>query len=95
MMGARTTSLCARKAAAFVILTGLCFADITQASPEVQKLNDLLQRTSSQMSQFLDQFSDVKCTEQVRQEKLGKDDKVELKQDSTFDYLVILTNEGG
>jgi hypothetical protein len=37
----------------------------------------------------------VKCTEQVRQEKLGKDDKVELKEDSTYDYLVILTNTAG
>jgi hypothetical protein len=37
----------------------------------------------------------VKCTERVRQEKLGKNDKVELKEDSTYDYLVILTNAGG
>jgi len=65
------------------------------ASPEEQKLNDLLSRTSEQTTAFLDQFSDVKCTEQVRQEKLGKDDKVELKEDSTFDYLVMLTNNGG
>src|SRR5581483_3652228 len=31
----------------------------------------------------------------VRQEKLDKDNKVELKEDSTYDYLVILTNAGG
>ena len=37
----------------------------------------------------------MKCTEKVTQEKLGKDDKVELKQESTYDYLVILTNAGG
>ena len=36
----------------------------------------------------------MKCTEQVRQEKLGKDDKVELKEESTYDYLVILTKTG-
>ena len=60
-----------------------------------QSLNDLLTRTANQTSVFLEQFSDVKCTEQVRQEKLGKDDKVELKEDSTYDYLVILTNAGG
>ena len=63
--------------------------------PTTQKLNDLLQRTGDQTSAFLDQFSDVKCTEHVRQEKLGKDDKVELKEESTYDYLVILTNTGG
>ncbi|HKW75572.1 MAG TPA: hypothetical protein VJN64_08615, partial [Terriglobales bacterium] len=58
-------------------------------------LDGLLARTATQTTVFLDQFSDVKCTEQVRQEKLGKDDRVELKEDSTYDYLVILTNAGG
>jgi hypothetical protein len=67
----------------------------TSGSPEAERLNDLLTRTASQTAVFLDQFSNVKCTEQVRQEKLGKDDKVELKEDSTYDYLVILTNAGG
>jgi hypothetical protein len=65
------------------------------ASPDQQKLSDILARTSQRTAAFLEQFSDVKCTEQVRQEKLGKDDKVELKEDSTFDYLVMLTNNGG
>lgn len=74
---------------------GLCFAGTTPASLEQQRLDGLLARTAAQTSVFLDQFSDVKCTEQVRQEKLGKDDKVELKEDSTYDYLVILTNAGG
>ena len=77
------------------VIEGFCFAGTTPASPEAQKLTDLLARTASQTAVFLDQFSDVKCTEQVRQEKLGKDDKVELKEDSTYDYLVILTNAGG
>jgi hypothetical protein len=78
-----------------VLMATLCFADTTSASPETQKLNALLARTTEQTSGFLDQFSDVKCTEQVRQQKLGKDDKVELKEDFTYDYLVILTNAGG
>ena len=58
-------------------------------------LEDLLARTSQQVSNFLEQFSDVKCTEKVTQEKLGKEGKVELKEESTYDYLVILTNAGG
>src|SRR5579871_6922072 len=65
------------------------------SSPDAQRLNDLLSRTADRTSVFLDQFSDVKCTEQVRQEKLGKDDKIELKEDSAYDYLVMLTNNGG
>jgi hypothetical protein len=75
-------------------LTGICVG----ATPDVShanNLNDLLGRTSSQVVGFLDQFSDVKCTEQVQQEKLGKDGKVERKEESTYDYLVILTNTGG
>jgi len=59
-----------------LLLVGLCAAGTTPAPPEVQKLNDLLARTADQTAAFLDQFSEVKCTEQVRQEKLGKDDKV-------------------
>ena len=90
---------CGRNATVFVLavvfLAGLGFAGTASASPEAERLNDLLTRTANQTSVFLDQFSDVKCTEQVRQEKLGKDDKVELKEDSTYDYLVILTNAGG
>lgn len=77
------------------LMATLCFADSTSASPDAQKLNDLLQRVSRQTTEFLDQFSDVKCMEQVRQEKLGKDDKVSLKEESTYDYLIIMGNEGG
>src|SRR5215831_7495346 len=76
------------------LLATACLA-AESGAPEARHLNALLSRTANQTSGFLDQFSDVKCTEQVRQEKLGKDDKVELKEDSTFDYLVILTNTGG
>ena len=86
---------CARGAAIAAVFAGLCLADTGQASPDAQKLAQLLERSSHQTMQFLDQFSDVKCTELVRQEKLGKDNKVQLKEDSTFDYLVILNNEGG
>lgn len=60
-----------------------------------ETLDDLLARTSKQVSSFLEQFSNVKCTEHVEQDKLNKNDKVELKQESTYDYLVILTNPGG
>ena len=81
-------------AALALLLAGLRFAD-AQVSADAQKLNELLALTANRSSAFLEQFSDVKCTEQVRQEKLGKDDKVELKEDSTFDYLAILTNAGG
>ena len=82
--------------AAFVVvlLAGISFA-AESGTAEAQRLNGILERTAGQTSAFLDQFSDVKCTEQVRQEKLSGDNKVDLKEESTYDYLVILTNNGG
>src|SRR5215472_15627099 len=80
--------------AIFTIVGGTTFA-AESGTPEAQRLNGILERAAGQTNRFLDQFSDVKCTEQVRQEKLGKDNKVELKEESTYDYLVILTNAGG
>ena len=56
---------------------------------------DLLSRVQVEVSEYLDQFSDVKCTEKVNQQKLTPNGKIELQRDSTYDYLVILTNAGG
>lgn len=68
----------------------------TVARAEAQpSLDQILDRTGKAVSVFVDQLSDVKCTEQVKQEKLGKEDKVELTENSTYDYLIILTNSGG
>jgi len=76
----------------FLVIIATVCSPVTSHCDDV---NDLLTRTSKQVSSFLELFSDVKCTEQVRQEKLGENKKVELKTESTFDYLVILTNSGG
>ena len=58
-------------------------------------LDDLLARASKRTEAFLDQFSNVKSTEKVAQEKLRQDGKVEKDAESTYDYLVILSNSGG
>jgi hypothetical protein len=58
-------------------------------------LQELIGRANDQVARFGEQFSDVKCTEHVVQEKFKADGKVELKEESTYDYLVILTNSGG
>jgi hypothetical protein len=68
---------------------------LMSAACAAEPLDTLISLTSKQVSEFVEQFSDVKCIEQVRQEKFGKDDKIVLKEDSTYDYLVILTNAGG
>ena len=91
-MTVRTNLAILRSTAAFVALCGICSAE-GPAAPN--NLDDLLARTNNQVTGFLDQFSEVKCTEQVDQEKIRKDGKAELKEESTYDYLVILTNPGG
>jgi len=82
---------------ALVVLTcGFCLGSDAPGSSATSKLPDLLQRTREQMSEYLDRFSDVRCTEKVVQEKFrdGKD-KIDLKEESTYDYLVMLSNTGG
>jgi len=76
--------------------TGFCLGTDTPNSAATEKLPDLLQRTGEQMSEYLDRFSDVRCAERVIQEKFrnGKD-KIDLKEESTYDYLVMLSNTGG
>ena len=66
---------------------------VARAAPTA--LDELLARANDRVSKFVEAFSDVKCTEHVEQVKFRPDGKVELKEDSTYDYLVILTNAGG
>lgn len=81
--------------AAALLLTVTVAATVAAQSPAPNSLDKLLDRASQRISEFLDQFSNVKCTEQVTQQKLRPDGKVEIEQQSTFDYLVMLTNNGG
>ncbi len=55
----------------------------------------LLDGASKQAETFLDQFSHARCTEHVLQEKLGRNRHVENREESSFDYLAIMTNTGG
>ena len=64
-------------------------------TPEQVPLQKVLDRASQRVSDFLDQFSNVKCVEEVTQSKLKPDGKVQLQETSSFDYLVMLTNAGG
>ncbi len=75
------------------LITAIC-GGVCRAT-SAQTLDAVLARANKRTSAFLDQFSDVKCTEHVRQEKLSRDEKVELKEVSTYDYLVILSTSGG
>ena len=58
-------------------------------------LTEIVSRTNTQVTKLLDQFSNVKCAELVEQNKFRSDGKVELKEQSTYDYLAIISNRGG
>ena len=59
------------------------------------RLDALLERTGRQTSSFLGLLSETNCTEHVLQEKFGEKGKVIEKEASTYDYLIILSTEGG
>src|SRR5450755_4004063 len=86
-----------RTALVVLACAGFCLASDNPASPASDKLQNLLQRAGEQMAEYLEKFSDVRCTEKVMQEKFKNDgkDKVDLREESSYDYLVILTNAGG
>ena len=75
----------------FPLLLAICFGMPAAAESPA----DLLAHTRQQVTTLVDQFSEVKCTEQVTQEKFKRDGKTEFKEESTYDYLVILTNADG
>jgi hypothetical protein len=49
-----------------------------------------IEPTGARVSAYLAELSEVTCTEHVSQEKLTRSGKVELRQESTFDYLVMI-----
>jgi len=59
--------------------------------------DDLLTRTGQQVSRFLDEFSQLKCTEEVTQIKLVKKltkESIEYREQQTFDYLLLAQGSG-
>lgn len=56
--------------------------------------NPIVDRTSRQVAAFLDQMSDVKCSEHVTQLKLDKNGHTAYQESSSFDYLVLLQGSG-
>jgi hypothetical protein len=84
-----------RLGTARVVFLFLCATSVGARAEDPVPLDKILDRTSQRVSEFVDQFSNVKCIEQVTQQKFRPDGKVELEQQSAFDYLVILTNSDG
>lgn len=66
-----------------------------QLDARAGSLEDILSRTSARVIKLVDQFSNVQCTEKVEQQKLRADGKIERREESSFNYLVLLTNNAG
>lgn len=74
-----------------------CLAGNDTVAPATERFRRLLDRTGTEMSEYVERFSDVRCNEKVVQEKFktsGKD-KIDLREESAYDYLVLLSNVGG
>ena len=83
-----------RTASAAAVLLLVMAAPVLLAA-EPTPLERLLERAARHAGAFVEQFSDVKCTERVLQAKLGKNGHVEQKEESVFDYLLMLQPGGG
>src|SRR6267143_2025781 len=85
------------------ILRTLCFlggiAALCVVFPERSAAGDsldaVLERTGKYVSSFLEVISETNCTERVLQEKFAGKGKVVERQESTFDYLIILSTSDG
>jgi hypothetical protein len=81
--------------ALFVLVPFAVPAQAQETRTTTDPLTILLERTGNHVSQFLDVISEVNCRELVLQEKLNEKGKTEEKAESTFDYLIMLSNAGG
>ena len=67
----------------------LVLSFVAQALPAGSPFDVLLDRTEQHAEHFVQQLQDVKCTERVVQAKLGKGEKAEYQEESTFDFLLM------
>lgn len=72
-------------------LASLASDAMAQSTVNVDRVLD---KTSKEVSAFLEQFSDVKCTEHVQRTKFDKGGHAEASDDSTYDYFVLLQGSG-
>jgi hypothetical protein len=78
----------------FLLIFSL-LAAIAVHAQELQSVSARVDKVSKYVSGFLNEFSDVKCTEHVVQAKLTPSGRNEYSEESTFDYLVIMQGGDG
>lgn len=84
-----------KAAVGFLMATLVAATLIPARAVAADPLQELLARASEQVTSFLELISDTNCTEHVTQLKLGDLGKTIEKQESAFDYLILLSNAGG
>lgn len=67
-----------------------CSAVRGETGPPPSDLASLLDRTNREVAAYLDEFSNVTCTEHVQQQKLDDKGRIDHREDHTYDYFVIL-----
>jgi hypothetical protein len=77
---------------ASLVLAGIAARPARAAGDD---LENLLRHTSDQVSSYLERISEVSCSERVLQEKLGDSGKTIEKEESAFNYLIMLSSAGG
>jgi hypothetical protein len=77
---------------ALVVGVWVLCPSVSAGPPE---LTDLLERASGNVSAFLDLISQVNCTEHLTQERIGDNGKILERRESSYDYLVLLSNPDG
>ncbi len=73
----------------------LAFGMIIPAHAADNSTQAVISRVEAKVSQFLDLFSEVKCTEVVEQTKLNPKGKVEHQERGRFDYLLMSQSASG
>jgi len=81
------------KRAAFLLLS-TCLAAARPALAQNGNLDQLLNKAGVSVTRFLDKLADVKCNEDVLQEKINFKGKTEERVQTSFDYLVLAQNQG-
>ncbi|MGZ4815679.1 MAG: hypothetical protein ACXVZV_09735 [Terriglobales bacterium] len=79
--------LCGNKLAGALIAALIVATSLHAESPDPEPLLD---RTSVRVRGYLEQISDVRCTEHVSQLKLGPKGNTEYHEEATYDYLVLM-----
>jgi hypothetical protein len=78
----------------FVGIAALCLVFPKRGAAD-EGVDAVLEQTGKQVSAFLEMISETNCTEHVLQEKFADNGKVVEKEESTFDYLIILSTSDG